>query len=469
MTSPDPGASRREAVFSVLAVLLSALVVVTCAATQPRDPTPPLPLLAFPAPVAPRGSSGVAGGPAPPGSASASPGASSSAEALPSAVASAEAPSSALTPTPGGPLARFHGALAALEARERKTHVRILWLGDSHTAADLWTGEVRRALQRRYGDGGPGFVHVGWEKYRHEKASTKVNGKWRTEPGDYARLKRYDDGVQGLGGVRHVPKEPGAEATVELRGASGDEYTWTTAYRLPEGAAVEIAAGDEPAKALPRGPGDPGPILHHVAKTTGAHRVRWKALRGKPQLLGVTVEARKPGLILDTVGLNGARVGTFLGWEPEAWVSEATQRRPDLVVLAFGTNESSDVEPKAERYQQAARQLLERLRRAAPGADCLVVTPMDRAGAEYPARLAEISRGLAAAAEAGGCGVWSALEVMGGPGGMARWAAEAKPRGGADGIHLTARGYAALGESLARFLVPGGGSKAGLPPESKQP
>lgn len=57
MTSPDPGASRREAVFSVLAVLLSALVVVTCAATQPRDPTPPLPLLAFPAPVAPRGSS----------------------------------------------------------------------------------------------------------------------------------------------------------------------------------------------------------------------------------------------------------------------------------------------------------------------------------------------------------------------------------------------------------------------------
>ena len=37
----------------------------------------------------------------------------------------------------------------------------ILQIGDSHTAADFFTGEVRRALQARYGSGGPGYVDAG--------------------------------------------------------------------------------------------------------------------------------------------------------------------------------------------------------------------------------------------------------------------------------------------------------------------
>lgn len=36
--------------------------------------------------------------------------------------------------------------------------VAIVQLGDSHTAADLFSGELRRLLQARYGDGGIGLV-----------------------------------------------------------------------------------------------------------------------------------------------------------------------------------------------------------------------------------------------------------------------------------------------------------------------
>ena len=33
--------------------------------------------------------------------------------------------------------------------------IRVIQFGDSHTAGDSFTGELRRALQQRFGDGGP--------------------------------------------------------------------------------------------------------------------------------------------------------------------------------------------------------------------------------------------------------------------------------------------------------------------------
>src|SRR5690606_23466976 len=58
-------------------------------------------------------------------------------------------------------LARFFEALARLETGQADGPVRIVQLGDSHTAADVLTGTARRALQERFRDGGRGFVAVG--------------------------------------------------------------------------------------------------------------------------------------------------------------------------------------------------------------------------------------------------------------------------------------------------------------------
>ena len=57
-----------------------------------------------------------------------------------------------------GPLATFFGGLTELKNGMRKEHVRVLWLGDSHTNADFLSGTVRSALTAGFGDGGPGFV-----------------------------------------------------------------------------------------------------------------------------------------------------------------------------------------------------------------------------------------------------------------------------------------------------------------------
>jgi lysophospholipase L1-like esterase len=44
---------------------------------------------------------------------------------------------------------------------------------------------------------------------------------------------------------------------------------------------------------------------------------------------------------------------------------------------------------------------------------------------------------------------------MGGAGSITAWAQEAPPRAAKDGVHLTQRGYRALGEALAAHVLRG--------------
>ncbi len=433
-------AARRHA--AEVAVLVGVgLGVATCMAREPAAPH----VLATPAP-------SVAGPPAPSTSAPDPPPTESAAP--PPASSSAAPPD----PPPKGALAlpRFYAASRALARAERKEHVRIVWIGDSHTAADLWTGAVRAELTKRLGAGGPGFVHVGWaeNKYRHDGVRLETQEKWSVLPVPYPTTKRAGDGVYGLGGVRLVPASGDARASVEVLASAtpkSTKLTWELAYRLGDGGEVRAAVEGEPV-ALTDEPKGAGAVRHHRFTSHGASGKLVVATRGRPELLGVVVEGDAPGVVLDTLGLNGARVGTWTARDDAAWTAELARRKPSLVVVALGTNESSDVAPRSERYEAGADELLSRVARAAPDADCLVVLPMDRAGIEFGPRLAVISLGFTAAAKKHGCATWSALSAMGGPGSMTAWSRESPPRAAPDGVHLTPKGYRYLGERLARDL-----------------
>ncbi len=52
--------------------------------------------------------------------------------------------------------------LRSLELAPQSGTVRIFQFGDSHTAADLFTGALRNLFQTRFGDAGPGFSLAGY-------------------------------------------------------------------------------------------------------------------------------------------------------------------------------------------------------------------------------------------------------------------------------------------------------------------
>jgi lysophospholipase L1-like esterase len=169
--------------------------------------------------------------------------------------------------------------------------------------------------------------------------------------------------------------------------------------------------------------------------------------------MGVVIESSEPGVVIDTLGLNGARVATALAYDEAAWVKEVARRSPDLVIMAYGSNESSDGRIRTDRHAAQVEQLIARVRAAAPAAECLVFGPIDRGGKDYEEAVAQLNGAQRLAASKAGCAYWSGQVAMGGKGAMTKWEAEDPPLAQADLLHLTSKGYERLGSMLARDLL----------------
>jgi lysophospholipase L1-like esterase len=164
--------------------------------------------------------------------------------------------------------------------------------------------------------------------------------------------------------------------------------------------------------------------------------------------------------VVDALGINGAQVFTPLHWNEEHFVEQLRRRAPDLVIVAYGTNESLESKLSDAEYERGVVDFLGRLARAMPSASCLLLGPPDRAmytggpeGWTSAPRVVEIASIQRRVAAAGGCAFYDQLEAMGGPGSMIAWAAEPEPRGLKDRIHLTRTGYAQLATSFADDLL----------------
>jgi lysophospholipase L1-like esterase len=429
----------REGVISFAAALCAALVAVTCHRGARLD-----------VPAAAAGPDGR--GKAVP---SARPKPRVVEPALPVALASS-------TPTTksAGPLgfARFGAALSALDDKTRSDHVRIVWYGDSHTAADYLTGAVRRRLEARFQAGGPGFLRVGTSPYRHDGVRVVRDGKWKIFPEPAARRTPEGDGVFGLGGLLSHPtsKEARVEIRVDPKRVHG-VVRYDLVYQAKAGASFRLSIGkkietidqrtaaekvSESGFVRLRREGAPGEIVE-IAQATGELR-----------FAGLVAEGSEPGVVVDTLGIDGARVATSLAWNADAFVADIAARRPELAVFAFGTNEAFDAR-NAEAIGGELGELVSRVRRGSPNADCLIVGPPDAAAPDLTSlpRVAEIDAAERRAAETLGCAYFSLLVAMGAPNGFAAWMRETPPLARPDRIHLTIAGYERLGEAVANALL----------------
>jgi lysophospholipase L1-like esterase len=355
----------------------------------------------------------------------------------------------------GEKLPLWANAVSSYRSGRSAEPLRVLWFGDSHAAADYWPDAVRKSISRVLPLGGPGYLSLGVPNYRHGMARLWRDGSMELSPHPASRRSIEGDGIFGLGGTRVALKDSTAVVSIRLsfEGASSAAMNYELHYRATSDAdrlmltvgSVRKEFGKANSVMLAGG-------LSTVRfEASGKDTVEIRSLGGNPQLFGIVAETKTPGVVIDTLGINGARYGTFLAWEKESFAALVSERKPLVAVVAYGTNEVFDDE-KVTRHEERLAQVIERLRSAVPDIGCIVAGPTDvnRGGETSKSRVVAIDQAERSTAERLGCVYFSPYDVMTAEGGYEGWSRQSPPLALSDGVHLTARGYSRLGDELAR-------------------
>ncbi len=275
---------------------------------------------------------------------------------------------------PAASLVPFFEDLDKLESQQRSEPVRVVMLGDSHTAGDDFSGQLRSLLQARFGDAGRGFLPAGRPfKYYEPRGVEVVQSKgWE----GFSSLSRKTEGFYGLAGYRIEATKANEEMT--LTSVTGFDHAALTLLRQPNGGRIEVSVDGQVVALLDTAGGYPEAERVELPVPPASRQLTVRTLDKKPvALLDWTVEAARPGVVLDNDGVIGASINIFDRMDAETWRAQLALRRPDLVIIAFGTNEGFDNDWTAEGYRALFRDELKQIRAAAPGAAIAIIGPPD--------------------------------------------------------------------------------------------
>ena len=271
------------------------------------------------------------------------------------------------------------------------------------------------------------LVANAWPSYFHLDVSRYATSGWKVSRivGPYAK-----DGFYGLGGVsfraeKHALARFGTAASGDF-GRSVSRFVVAYAEE-PRGGRFQVRVDGKDTSVVDTHGTELRARYHEVAVPDGPHELELQTLSGESRLFGVVLERAGPGVVLDAVGIQGARI-RFLDKQDDAhWAEQLRSRGHDLVIYQFGTNESGDgfLYPMAD-YHRTMREVIEQGQRALPDSSCLVIGAMDRAQRQGDAlvsvrvipSLVEEQRKVAAEI---GCAFFDTYAAMGGNGSMPVW------------------------------------------------
>lgn len=380
----------------------------------------------------------------------------------------------------------FFTALAGLETGQARQPVRVLQLGDSHTANDAFSGRLRESLQARFGAAGRGWLPPGipFRYYRPRLVEVAAAGWRQFGPHPTPRALRagtpIDAGPEaplGLDAAVAESERPGARMTLTSGEAQGFDRLGLEFVARPNGPPLSVQIDRRPPWRIATAAGETRAERIVIPVGPGAREVALSAPERRPVLLlGWGVERQGPGLLYENHGTIGATVDLLGRMDSRTVTMELADSRPALLVVAFGTNEGFDDTLALGLYEERFRTHLAALHRMAPAAAILVLGPPDGnrldpacprdearrdvcvAGGEaasvpacawrVPPKLAavrDIQRRVAAEA---GWAFWDWSQAMGGACGMHRLFLREPPLAFADHVHLNGAGYAATADVL---------------------
>lgn len=361
-------------------------------------------------------------------------------------------------------MVHFYRSLARTAARKKRGDrdraiTRVLHYGDSLIDLDHITGPLRRMLQRRYGDGGHGFVLAAkpWRWYNHAGLSHVASSSWT----------HYN--LMGKGGAkRSAHLGLGCAAVQSAAGRSwvllktSDKLRSTRLevhyLKMRGGGKILVNVNGKPLATIKTAADSKASGRHLLTVPDEPHRIRLTTY-GRVRLFGIVLEREGPGITWENLTLVSARFHQLLSIDTIHWAEQLKLRRPDLVVFQFGANDTISYGGDLERYGRQIKEVMTRMRQALPRSSCMVIGPLDRLQRDAKGRLSTpknvriVSDKQRQMALAAGCAFWDGQRAMGGPGSMRRWLERRLAL--KDMVHLNVRGSKIMAGLLERALLDG--------------
>ena len=357
-----------------------------------------------------------------------------------------------------GALDHFYWALWSTEKREQGAVTRITHYGDSPTTGDLITGDVRSILQSQFGNAGEGYVLIEkpWAWYQHRGVDLFGRG-WLTVTAGHPGVQ---DGMFGLGGGSFTGSASASSRILFRRARYSQFEVWF--LRQPGGGRFTVSANSQLLGEVDTSGDSKSPGFAAFRAELPAGDLSIQVEQGDVRLFGITAENPGPGVVYDSLGLNGASIVVLARtFNQSHWAEELRHRHPDLLIVNYGTNEAGFTTFVEKGYEVELREAIRRIRMALPNSSVLIMSPMDRGQKAESGeietmptipRIVNIQRRVA---NETGCAFFDTFNSMGGEGTMARWYS-AEPRlVAADLIHPHGDGGKIIANLLTKELLAG--------------
>lgn len=254
--------------------------------------------------------------------------------------------------------------LATARARSGKP-VHILQIGDSHTIGDSITGAWRDLLQAKYGSGGRGVMPPGkpFQGYNPRGVSVEMSSGWVISS-IFGAGSQAPRGARGLSGFSITSTADGARLGMTTSASQSFTRFVLCAMAEPGAGTLAIASGGE-IERFELG----SLITRPECKTLTFDQPQFAVsvvVEGGPVTITSWASFRDTGgVALSNVGVVGSQFIHF-GRNDDAVVAEELRSYdPDLIILAFGTNEGFAPRVSPQEYEIALRSQIGRVRRLA--------------------------------------------------------------------------------------------------------
>jgi lysophospholipase L1-like esterase len=186
--------------------------------------------------------------------------------------------------------------------------------------------------------------------------------------------------------------------------------------------------------------------------------IKFDSVPGEFTLTGILLENDMPGISVHGVGVNGARVSSYLRCDD--FERDLELIRPDLIIFGIGINDAAEKDFEKNTFKRQYNELIKVIQRVNPDCALLFLTNNDSYKREKMKKKNRYEVNLngeiveEAFMELGkkyNAAVWNQFDIMGGLKSMQAW--EEAGLAKKDQVHFSNEGYRLLGDLLYNALI----------------